>query len=158
NAATRLRDRVAAAFDAADWPALRAIASAGFVFDDRRRQSLVRGGVETWITNLGVMRSSSSRTERTLLATAGDRLAVERVVQRGAPETGLFEVEFLRLTETDASGALAASITFDPDDRRAAFDELRERWFRGEGRIVPASARAFVGAIADRDLGRARAE
>jgi class 3 adenylate cyclase/ketosteroid isomerase-like protein len=132
NRATAAADRVQAAFDAGDWSALRALASTRFVFDDRRRQSLVRGDVDPWIANMQGMRAKGSRSDRTLVATAGDRVALEHVVQRGAPDTGRFEIEFLLLTAIDADGRLLASITFDPADRAAAFEEAGEWWVAGE--------------------------
>jgi hypothetical protein len=124
NAATRARDRAERAFAAGDWPALRALAAPGFVFDERRRNALVRGDVELWIANMQTMRATTPRIQRELLATAGECVALERVVLAGAPDGGAFEIEFLLLTEVDAEERLAASITYDLADRAAAFDEL----------------------------------
>jgi tetratricopeptide (TPR) repeat protein len=159
NAAWRIWDRIAPIMAAADWPALRSLASAEFVFDDRQRRSLVRGDVELYIRNLEFVRAWPGRTVvRELLATAGERSAVDRVAFTGDPEGGAFEGEFLRLTELDDDGRLLAVIHFDPDDRRAATIELRERYFRSEeGRSTPAELIEVTRALDERDPERVRA-
>jgi hypothetical protein len=51
-----------------------------------------------------------------------------------------------------------ATVTFDPDDRRAAAREMFERYFRGEGALsTPASVVELVRAMNDHDLERMRA-
>jgi hypothetical protein len=141
NAASRVRDRIDEAFAAGDWAALRALASAGFVFDERRRGALVRGDVELWIKNMEVVRASpGARFTRERIGTLGDRIALERVVLAGEPDSGRFEIEFLLLTEIDADGRLAASITFDLDDRRDAFAEAQARFVVGEAAAIGGQA------------------
>jgi hypothetical protein len=116
---------------AADWPALRTLASLEFVFDDRQKRSLVRGDIEIYIRNLEFVRAwPGRRVSRELLATAGDRIALDRIAFTGDPEGGAFEGEFLRLTELDTEGRLRALLHFDPDDRRTADRELHERFAR----------------------------
>jgi len=73
-----------------------------------------------------------------VLATAGDRLVLERLRWIGAEDRVPFEMENLSLTEVDAEGRIVAIIAFDPDDRRAASLELVERLARSAGgRISP---------------------
>ena len=66
------------------------------------------------------------------IGTVGERIALERVVWTGEPDTGAFEIEFIRLIAIDADGRLAAWINFDLDDRGAAFDEAHARFVAGE--------------------------
>ena len=64
--------------------------------------------------------SARLRASRTLLATTGDRLALEHVRWTGTTADGVaFEIENLSLMEVDAEGRIVAIISFDPDDRRA---------------------------------------
>jgi hypothetical protein len=118
----------------------------------------VRGDVETWITNMQVTRDwPAVRHSRELLATAGDRIALERVVLTGGADGGAFESEFFRVTETDADGRLVALIQFDADDRRAAMAEIRERFSRPDAdRRFPAAALDLQTAINARDFARFR--
>jgi class 3 adenylate cyclase len=131
NAASRARDRTTEAFLAGDWEALRELTSPAFRFDDRRKRALLGGDRELWIRNLQVVREvRGTRLARELIAGFGERLALERVVWTGDAEDGAFESEFLRVTEVDAEGRLAGSVTFDAEDRSAAFAEAQSRQSR----------------------------
>jgi ketosteroid isomerase-like protein len=130
NAASRARDRSVEAWRSRDWDALRALASPDFRFEDRSRRALVSGDVETWIENNRFMPPGSG--ERELIGTAGDRVALERVLWIGEPDGGAAELEHLRLTEVDLNGRIRASIRFDPDDRGTAFEEAQARFLAGE--------------------------
>ena len=77
---------------------------------------------------------------RELIATAGDRVALERNMWTGEPDGVAVEVETLLLTEIDANGRLVATIGFDPDDRRAAFAEAHARFSAGEAASTVAQA------------------
>jgi hypothetical protein len=80
------------------------------------------------------MRSTGARVSRTLLATMGDFLALERSHwTQGAGDQGAFEREALVLVEVDAEERLVAVVLFDPSERRAASAELTDRYARGEG-------------------------
>ena len=156
NAATRARDRGHEAIAAHDLDALRALVSEDFRFEDRRKQALVGGGVEPYVESIRFWHTEGARFVSHLIATAGDRLALDRtVVTRGHAEGG-FEIEQLILNEVDADGRLQAVIRFDPDDRRAASTELLDRFARGSeapwARVVSAAIRA----INDHDLDRLR--
>jgi ketosteroid isomerase-like protein len=133
NAAWRIWERIGAIVAARDWAALRSLAAADFEFDDRRRRALLRGEVELYIRNLAFVRSwPGRRVAPELVATAGERLALDRVAFVGDPDGGAFEGEFLRLTELDAEGRLRAVLHFDADDVAAAREELRARHARIE--------------------------
>src|SRR6185503_6796430 len=95
---------------------------------------------------------------RVVLATAGDRLVLERYRWAGRDYQARFEVEALCVTEVDAEGRVVAHVVFDVDDRRAASRELLERFVRGD--IVPSGhffvPELFRGMI-EHDLERCRA-
>jgi ketosteroid isomerase-like protein len=155
NAATRALERLEASFEARDWPELRALAAPDFRFDDRGRRALVGGDVETWIRNMQVVRDwPGLRQERKLLATAGERLALDHMLN--VTDSG--EGELLRLVEVAADGRLRGLVRFDPDELRAAFLELAERHARSEeGRALPEPFHELRLALLDWDLERARA-
>jgi ketosteroid isomerase-like protein len=94
---------------------------------------------------------------RTLVATAGDRLALEHRLWTGAADAPDLEVETLNLTEVDAEGRVVATLTFDPDARRAASAEMFERYTRSGADGMPPSVIESVRAVNDHDLERARA-
>jgi hypothetical protein len=100
------------------------------VFEDRRRGVRVQGDRETLVASGRVIASLGPQVSRTLLATAGDRLALERFLFTG-PD-GRFEVEALQITEVDAEGRIVAMTAFDADDRGAALGELHDRFAAGE--------------------------
>jgi hypothetical protein len=123
------------------------------VFDDRRRMVLTTGGRDLFLTNARLV--ARSRVSRTVLATAGDRLALLRYLWTGSHDGGAFEVETLEVLEVDAEGRFVAIVIFDPDARRAAGAELHDRHARSDTRI-PAAAFEFARAVHDRDLVRMR--
>jgi ketosteroid isomerase-like protein len=161
NAATAAMDRIHAAFEAGDWQALRAQCAPAMTSDDRRRHVLFEVDLEQWIADWRDARAQGMRLARRIVGTAGDRIALERMLFSGPStllEGGPFEIEHLTLNEVDDQGRIAASITFDLDDRRAAFREAHERWLA----IDPAAAAAKPGleleeANNDRDRARMRA-
>jgi hypothetical protein len=129
NAATRLSARLGEAFAADAWQgAVRALAGPSFRFEDRRRRALVDGDIEIWLRNLEVVRAWPGRRSRAeLLATFGDRVALERIAFTGGEDGGDYEGEFLRVVEADANGLLRALLHFDLDDRGIAIAEARAR-------------------------------
>jgi hypothetical protein len=133
NAATRASKRIAELVAASDWPALRALTAPDFTFDDRRRRSLVSGGVDLYIKNLEWVRSwRDRRVERELLASVGDRVSLERIVFVGDVAGSVIEGEFLLLSEVDAEGRSRAVIHFDAEGRSDAFAEAHARFAAGE--------------------------
>jgi hypothetical protein len=96
--------------------------------------------------------------ELTVLATAGDRLALERVRCSHANDgTPVSQTETLSLTEIDADGRIVAVLDFDADDRRAASAELRDRYARSDAASAPAAMFEAFRAFNDHDLDRFRA-
>jgi hypothetical protein len=76
-----------------------------------------------------MLASTHPDLSRTLVATAGDRLALELVHWSGhSSDFGSYEVENLSLVEVDAEGLVEAIVAFDPHDRRAAEAEMRARF------------------------------
>ena len=137
NAATRAAERTGGFLRAGNWPALRALTTPDFHFDDRRKLALVRGGVEMYVENLQVVHTYPGlTTRREILCTAGDRIALSHLTYTGGPEGSRFEGEFLLLLEVDADGRLRAAIHFDPDDRAAAFVEAHRRFAAGEAGVA----------------------
>jgi len=132
NAATRAADRIREIYLARDWDTLRALAAPDFVYDDRSKRALVVGDVETWTGAMQFTRQPGFRTERSLLAALGDRIALDRVVWSGQPDGDAFEFERIRLLETGPDGRVRIAIFFDPEDRVAAFSEALERFLAGE--------------------------
>ncbi|MBI1817962.1 MAG: nuclear transport factor 2 family protein [Deltaproteobacteria bacterium] len=135
NAASLARDRALEAFAARDWLALRALTSRDMVWEDRQKRALLTGDVELWISSLQTV-SPWVRFEHELIATVGDRVALEHVGWVGGPKGGEFQIEQITLTEVDADGRIRASITFDLDDRRAAFAEAHARFVAGEAAAI----------------------
>ena len=85
NAATRARDRSFEALVADDWAALRALTSEDFRFEDRGKRALVSGGVEPYIESLKFFRSQGGQFDAfNTIATAGDRLALDRTLVEGS--------------------------------------------------------------------------
>jgi hypothetical protein len=84
NAASRARDRSFEAWEARDWDALRALARPDFVFEDRSKRALVTGGLEMWLENNRFLQGGSFERER--IATAGDRIVLDRALMKNAPD------------------------------------------------------------------------
>jgi SnoaL-like domain len=154
NAAVAFLDRIAEPFEARDWGALRALASDDFTYADRGKRAQLSGDVELWFASLQFVADvPGSGFERELIGTVGDRIAVERMVWTGEPDTGAFEIESTSVVEVDANGRLVAWIDFDPDDRRAAFAEAQSRFVAGEAAATGGQAPivVLVGAFARHD-------
>jgi ketosteroid isomerase-like protein len=140
--------------------AARAYFAPNFVWDDRRPIVGLSGGLDLMMASARERLASGARYERrTIVGTAGDRVAVARVLWAGGPPDGRFEVEFLAVNEVDEAGLVTAVIFFEPDDTRKA---QREAWVRWSA-IDPAVAAmvAPFGEILDasneHDLARYRA-
>ena len=158
NAATRANDRWDAAMAAADWDALRALHGPSFQLEDRRRLIRMTIDREGAVGNARHLREGGWRRVDTLLATAGDRLALRRSVWTTGASSAASEVELLVVDEVDGEERYVRSVIFDPDDRAAASDELAERYARST--FPPALADGVVENIRarrNRDLTRIRA-
>jgi hypothetical protein len=141
-----------------DWQAREALCAPVLEFDDRRRGALTKGDRDMFLASGRIIGAAGTRTHRTVLATAGNRLALEHVRWRGADDAIPFESESLSLAEVDADGRIVAIFGFDVDDRRAAYAEMFERYGRSEeARGIPLVALEASRATNAHDLRRFRA-
>ncbi|HJQ85102.1 MAG TPA: hypothetical protein VKA21_13545 [Candidatus Binatia bacterium] len=155
NAATRTGDRHREVVKARDMDALARLCVPTMVFDDRRRSVLLTGDLDVFLASSRV--TAGSRIESTLLATAGDRLALSHC-RWSDPAGTKWDLEVLSLDEVDAEGRTVAIIAFDADDRRAAGMEMFERFARSdEARSIPDAAFEGLRAVNAHDLDRLRA-
>lgn len=138
NAASRVRDRVNHTLLSRDWGAMRACAGDELVFDDRRRWSLLSGGVDLWIKSCETIQTASGLAiSDELIGTVGDRIELRRRVLTGTgPDGGDFESELILLTEATPDGRLVASINFDVEARAEAFADAQDRFLAGEAAAV----------------------
>ena len=143
NASTRGNDRWWAYAEAEDWDAVRAL-TAGMVFEDRRRLIRIAGGAELLLADTRHLWDSGWRPTRTLLATAGDRLSLERMLWTVEEGGQVSEIEVLKVAEVDDEGRIVAYIVFDADDRAAASADLLERYARSAADETPAAWFEFV--------------
>ncbi len=151
NAATRFLSRFNRALGSADWETAGALLAPELVFDDRRRSALVTGDRDMYLASLRFM--GKAQVDTTVLATAGDRLALVHQIHMEARERPSWDAEGLAVIELDPQGRLVAAVVFDPDDRRSASLEMLERsrsW-------LPKGGYEFLRGFADRDLARCRA-
>ena len=124
-----------------DSDAFRALAADDFVFDDRKKHALVVGGIEEWIGSLDFLwNETHTRVDTRLIATAGDRLALQEVHWHESPGEAPFEIDGYRITEIDESGKIRAFVLFDLDDRAGADEELSERYYASGADGVPSWA------------------
>jgi len=81
------------------------------------KRALVTGGVELWIESMKAVKQVTGPTtdhERELVATFGERIALDRLAWAGETPDGIrWEADTLRLTEVDENARLVASINFD---------------------------------------------
>ena len=83
----------------------------------------MRAIAEVWLTNVSL----------TVIATRGERLILTRSVYSGRDQgSEAFHTEVLAVGEIDAEERIAASVSFDPADIDAAFEELESRYLAGE--------------------------
>ncbi len=145
NLATLTTERALAAFGIADLEAAEAALVAArvhyapdFLWEDRRPIMGLSGGLDLMIASGRERLVSGMRMEsHTFVATAGDRVAVARVLWGGGPAEGRSEIEFLTLQEVNAAGLLAAVIFFDLDETRAARREAWARWAASDPIAAP---------------------
>lgn len=96
--------------------------------EDRRRLARIEYDPETAIADWRQVRAAGVRPERTLLGTAGERIAIERLLWVGGEPGGRFEIEFVWVSEVNETGHFSATVAFDPEDARAAQREAWARW------------------------------
>ena len=156
NAATRAYDRWYEAVKAGNWDALDALYGASYVFDDRRRLFRETHGREGGVINTRFLFEGGWRPVRTLMATAGERLALQRIVWTTSEAGAVSEIEVLELSELDGEGRFVRVVLFDPDACAAASAELFERYV-GSGAGASHEAFDLMRAWNTHDLARMRA-
>jgi class 3 adenylate cyclase/tetratricopeptide (TPR) repeat protein len=135
NAATRAGEQFEQALQARDWERLIATFGPGYRLIDRRGMVQLDLDRDRYFESLRrVFEMRSSRHERQVLATRGDRLALIRMLWSGSDQSvGPSELEWLSVHEVDATGNRVATVAFDVADLDAAYAELDARYVAGEG-------------------------
>src|SRR5207253_1927638 len=104
--------------------------------EDRRpgQRTLLRGRDAVLAARDGWTAVDLRIAEITTLAVRGDRLALFHLTRRrrSSEAGGEAEVEFLAVIEVDETGGVVATVIFDVGALDAAYDELDERYLRGE--------------------------
>jgi hypothetical protein len=137
-----------------DLDAVAASYDPSFTFEDRRKLIRMTGDRETAMRNARFAIEQEWRGTPILLATAGDRLALQRLVLKTGAAGAESEVEMLVVSEVNEAGCFVRAIVFDPEDRAAAHTELFERYVASNG--FSADALVFARAFNDHDLDRLR--
>ena len=134
NAATRAGARFAAAWRARDWEGFAANYAPEFRRFDRRAMVLLELDRDDHFAFMRPLyEMDSSRIGVELLATRGDRLALERFRFEGTDRSmGPTVIEHLVVTEVNDRGELVATVVFDLDDVDAAYAEIDRRYASGE--------------------------
>jgi hypothetical protein len=156
NAASRIWERMVAVSEARDWEALRALC-APIAFDDRRPSFRISVDCEAFVANMEWVVETGFRPRSTLLATASDRLMLQRnvwTVHEGGHDS---EVHALEVIEVDAEERIVAYVLFDPDDRRAASVEMLERFARSAVAPWLSTQLEALRSILEHDVERLRA-
>lgn len=118
------------------WAEMREVCAAEYAFADHRRMNLLEGGLEMLIAAFQERAASGARLSLTPIGSAGDRVAVTRLLVSGGPADGPFEIEYQVVAECDQAGRLCASVNFEPDDARAAQREAWRWWASIEPEIA----------------------
>jgi hypothetical protein len=146
NTATRTWDRWQAAFAEGDLESTRALYAPDHHFDDRRRLVRTTVDLEGALLTERFLAEGVWRPERTVLATLGDRLVLQRVIWRTGESGAESEIDTLEINEVDRDGRHIRHVLFDPDDRAAASTELFERYaasLDGPGQLAIEAIRAW---------------
>jgi class 3 adenylate cyclase len=146
NAATRALDRGLAALAARDWPGFVALFAEDFRVVDRTSMGRFESDGPT---SLGGFRHMIEMTSGPptcrVLATRGERLALARVLWRGAAgDVGPSEVEWLVVIEVDERGDHRLTVSFNPIELDAAYADLQTRYEAGEAAGYPTLVSDFV--------------
>jgi hypothetical protein len=135
NAASATAAPVIAAIVAHDWQRFAALFADDFRMSDRRRVVQLELDRDQYVAfTREVGNWGTGRAESELLATRGERLALQRLVYEfSGADVGPSEIAFLILTEVDARGRIVAYVRWDVEDLDAAYAERDARYEAGEG-------------------------
>ena len=88
HAASRARDRLEPLSWAHDWDGVRAALAPEFRWEDRRPMMRFEGGADLLVKNMEMTRMTDEvRHDRQLIATRGDRIALEAITGRPVPRS-----------------------------------------------------------------------
>ncbi len=156
NATSRAVAQMVAVGRANGWQSLAPVLPESFRFHDRRRLALLdldREGYAEYVRSISESRSMQVDSE--LIATRGERLALERqCISLAGGDVGASELVNLSVWEIDKRGDCIALVRFDEDDLDAAYAELETRWRVGEAAGHAAAStwlRDFGAALVTRD-------
>ena len=159
NLATRATHQLVELWIARDWEGWRACLAPDAIFSDRRRAMQVELGRDDLLEltrELGDM--SSTRMEKEILATRGERLALSRVrLEVAEGDVGASEIEHLNTIETDAIGAIVGYVRFDVQDLEAATAYLDQRFADSDGGVAWAATQHLFASTYRRDVPARRA-
>lgn len=156
NAVTRTWDRWCSAVAANDRDAIPGMYAPAYRFDDRRRLFRMTSDLGQTLAGDHLLLEDGWRPVRTLLATAGDRLALQHILWTTGEAGATSEIEILMVSEVDRDGRFVHGAAFDPDDRAAASTELFERYVASGADGLTSNAIAIARAWNDHDLERLR--
>jgi hypothetical protein len=137
NAATQIWARLAEVFNRRDLDAFLALCTENLRYEDRRRG--LRDEFEGAAAQRKAVLAMFEATPRSIRMTAepiavrGSRLALVHVCYRDTDYSARpITVEMMQIVEASDGGLLHNSVSFDPDDIDAAFQELETRFIAGE--------------------------
>jgi hypothetical protein len=124
-------DRFGECVVARDWQGLENLLAPELIFEDRRRGLADTGDRAKMLASVRWSAGPDTRVTPELLATAGERLVLQRL-RFSATETAdlQFEIAILQVVEVDAQDRIVATVAFDPEEREAALRELHARHAR----------------------------
>ena len=136
NAATRAWARVADAFNRRDVDGVLDLSRADGRYEDRRKglRDVIEGPAGRKNVRVSLETAPSSwRLEVEPIAVRGARLSLIRGCYRDVDDGDRpIVVEFLNVIELDDGGRIQESVSFDPNDIDAAFEDLDARYLAGE--------------------------
>jgi hypothetical protein len=137
NAATRIWARLTDAFNRGDMDDYLSLSTADIRFEDRRKglRDEFEGPAAQRKAVVALYEASPRSVQMTAepIAIRGSRLALTHVCYRDTEYADRpIVVEMVQIVEASNSGLLDRSVSFDPDDIDAAFEELESRYLAGE--------------------------
>ena len=137
NAATQIWARLAEAFNRRDLGAYLAVSTADIRYEDRRKglRDEFEGPAEQRKSVLAMFGATPDSVQLTAesIAVRGSRLSLMHVCYRDTEYADRpITVEMMQIVEVSTSGLLQYSVSFDPDDIDAAFEELDGRYLADE--------------------------